>query len=297
MNQTGSIKALWQSFVCRKSETTIPSEAVKQTGQLPLSGHLTEQVKILELERWSDAALTELNSLLPWRAYVVDSKGRRFGNRASTKKRAIPQGVPDRRTSILNNLCPLGDKSVLEVGCFEGIHTVGLCRAAAKVVAIDSRVENVIKTIVRTNMFGCYPKVMLCDLENVPTEMNAELACDVVHHIGVLYHLSDPVGHLHFLNSITSESIFLDTHVAPQTAKPMTYESHGKTYRYHYFNESGYADAFSGMKDHSKWLFEEDLFGACRDAGFQYTEKIEHRDERNGPRILMYASKKPIAKN
>jgi tRNA (mo5U34)-methyltransferase len=37
----------------------------------------------------------------------------------------------------------LSNKDVLEIGCFEGIHTIGLCNYSRRVYAVDSRIENV----------------------------------------------------------------------------------------------------------------------------------------------------------
>ena len=65
--------------------------------------------------------------------------------------------MPDRRIVLMNEQFDLADKHVLEVGCFEGIHTVSLAMLARKVTALDARMENVVKTIVRSAMFGFTP--------------------------------------------------------------------------------------------------------------------------------------------
>jgi 2-polyprenyl-3-methyl-5-hydroxy-6-metoxy-1,4-benzoquinol methylase len=127
---------------------------------------------------------------------LTDSAGRRFGNAAWAGKRNTPQQIPDPRIVHLDTLFDLSTKSVLEVGCFEGVHTIALAQRAAQVHAIDSRVENVVKTLVRTNLFGHHPVVWLCDLKKA--EHLARLPkVDVMHHVGVLYHLKDPVQQLH----------------------------------------------------------------------------------------------------
>lgn len=102
----------------------------------------------------SDADLSRLNDLLPWQCFTLDSNGRRFGKQASAKKRNLPQAIPDHRITELNRRFPLAGLSVLEVGCFEGVHTIALAGYGAKVVGIDSRIENVAKTMVRTWSFG-----------------------------------------------------------------------------------------------------------------------------------------------
>ena len=73
-----------------------------------------------------DEELERLNALLPWAAFVLDRQGRNFGQAYSPKKRNDPQAIPDRRIIELDRRYGLAGKYVLEAGCFEGIHTVGL---------------------------------------------------------------------------------------------------------------------------------------------------------------------------
>ena len=60
---------------------------------------------------------------------------------------------------------------------------------------LDARIENVVKTIVRCAFFGVSPRVAVLDLED-PAGQEGLLDADLCHHVGVLYHLSDPVAHL-----------------------------------------------------------------------------------------------------
>jgi tRNA (mo5U34)-methyltransferase len=258
--------------------------------ELPLNGFTDHRLKIEHVERLSDEELGQLNKILRWRAFVVDSNGRRFGNRAWAGKRVVPQAIPDSRHVLLDEKIPLAQKSILEIGCFEGIHTVSLCRMARAVIAIDSRVENVVKTIVRAGMFGETPTVFKCNVEawDVPLD---QLKADVCHHIGVLYHLHDPVAHLQKLLPLINDAIFLDTHIARPDDQLTRYQSSGKEYQYRFYQEGGKADVFSGMYDHAKWLLLDDLKSVLSDAGFGRIEVIEERDERNGPRILLLAQR------
>ena len=94
-----------------------------------------------------------------WNCFVVDSNGRRFGNQAYQNKRSQPQTIPDKRILLMDEYFSLADKHVLEVGCFEGIHTIGLSKYANRVTAVDSRIENIVKTIVRCSLFGFHPTI------------------------------------------------------------------------------------------------------------------------------------------
>ena len=240
------------------------------------------------VDQLADEELRELNQILRWNCFTVDSKGRRFGRRAKVGKRDSAQAIPDRRLKIMNDEFNLKSKHVLEVGCFEGVHTIGLCGSAAKVTAIDSRIENVVKTIVRCALFDCHPTVFKCDLE-VQSDMQLLPKVDLLHHVGVLYHLVDPVRHLLDICKTVQEGILLDTHVARPGEDTVTYESCGKSYRYKWFREGGKNAVFAGMGDHAKWLTTESLLEVLRDAGFSESRVVEERDERNGFRVLVLA--------
>ena len=240
------------------------------------------------VDHLSDEDLERLNQLLPWRCFTLDGRGRRFGAPASATKRNVAQQIPDRRTPMLDARCPLAGRTVLEVGCFEGVHTIGLAARAGRVVAIDSRIENVVKTIVRTWSFGHHVTAFQCDVEQ-PDQFALVPTVDVVHHIGVLYHLVDPIAHLQLLLPKTRHLLMLDTHIAAEGEATATYTSGGRSYPYRHYKEGGRADAFAGMYDHAKWLSIEVLTGFLRESGFADVEVAEMRQERNGLRTLLFA--------
>ncbi|MGH8614700.1 MAG: class I SAM-dependent methyltransferase [Gammaproteobacteria bacterium] len=242
------------------------------------------------VENLSDDDLRYLNNLLPWKCFTVDSKGRRFGNRAWPGKRETPQPVPDPRIAELNRRYDLRDKHVLELGCFEGVHTIALCSFGARVTAIDSRIENVVKTVVRCAMFGYSPSVFVCDLEHA-NECERLPRVDVLHHVGVLYHLTDPVGHLRTLMPFANQGIMLDTHYAEDRDANDTYESDGRAFRYQRYREGGKAEVFSGMRDHAKWLRLDDMIALLTDLGFSDVDVVDRQVMRNGARVLMYAQR------
>jgi tRNA (mo5U34)-methyltransferase len=238
-----------------------------------------------------DTYLQELNSILDWNCFTVDQKGRRFGKPTGPTKRINPQPIPDYRTPELHKRFNLSDKTVLEVGCFEGVHTIGLCQFAKHVKAVDSRIENIVKTMVRTSFYDCHPQCFRVDLESLTETEMTLMSADVIHHVGVLYHLSNPVAHLQKMASYINYGIMLDTHYAKPEMLNSEYDVDGVTYKYFRYKESGYQDVFSGMKDHAKWLQLSDLESILKNAGYKNIEILENRDERNGPRVLMFASK------
>src|SRR5678816_860019 len=130
------------------------------------------------------ALVSEVNGMLDWHAGTV-LDGRilgRLGVRAG--KRTEPGAVPDRRIVNLHELINLTGKSVLEVGCFEGIHTLGLRLYCQDVTAVDIRPSNVVKTLTRLSMHGSNAKVFVADVEALPDQFGT---FDLIFHCGVLY--------------------------------------------------------------------------------------------------------------
>lgn len=238
----------------------------------------------------SDEDVKVLNGLLPWQCFTLDARGRQFGEPASPTKRNSPQRIPDKRIVELNRRVPLAGLHVLEVGCFEAIHTIALANHGARVTAIDSRIENVVKTVVRLWAFGFQADVFQCDVER--TEDFARVPeVDVTHHVGVLYHLANPVRHLQETLRRTRKAIMLDTHYALDSEATESYVVDGRRYAYKHYREKGRAAAFAGMYDHAKWLPLSVLTGLLQEAGFTQVDVAELRDERNGPRTLIYATR------
>jgi tRNA (mo5U34)-methyltransferase len=256
--------------------------------EMPFRGYEQDKNQAKFVDLLSDADLIELNRLLKWNCFTVDSHGRRFGNKAWKGKRERPEIIPDDRILLTNERFELSDKQVLEIGCFEGIHTIALSMYARKVTAIDARIENVVKTIVRCAMFGYHPTVFKCNVEERPVPFEL-LQADVGLHIGVLYHLKDPVQHLLELRKFLRLGLVLDTHYALDEEPSETYEVNGRPYNYKKQREKGYSSFFSGMYEHSKWLRLEDIVELLRAAGFGQVEIVEIRKERNGPRALLIA--------
>lgn len=256
---------------------------------LSLHGFDQDEVPTPRLDELSDADLERLNTLLPWSCFTVDGLGRRFGDAAWMGKRDRPQTIPDRRALVLDEHFALADKHVLEIGCFEGVHTIGLCQLAARVTGVDARIDNVVKTIVRCAFYGHHPEILLRDVED--SAALSGLTVDVIHHVGVLYHLEQPARHLLALGALARYGVLVDTHVAEEHEATEVLEVDGRSYPYRRYREGGTADVFSGMRPSAKWLTQRGVVDLLRTAGFRTVDVVEDRDERNGRRILLVAKR------
>lgn len=239
------------------------------------------------LDTLTDEQITELNGLLPWSCFTVDSHGRRLGNAAWSGKRTQPQLLPDPRIERLHQMVNLSDKDVLEIGCFEGVHTIALCDRARSVVAVDARVLNVAKTATRCALYGVRPTLLTVDVEREPAD-SALWDVDVVHHVGVLYHLVDPVSHLRAVAQRTRAALLLDTHVARPEQVDEHYEADSGSYAVRRAGEGGMQEVFSGTGAFSRWLLLPDIRALLEVAGLTVVVE-ELREERNGDRVLIIA--------
>jgi SAM-dependent methyltransferase len=251
------------------------------------------RTKTLHVDKLPREELARLNKLLPWQCFTLDAHGRAFGKPASSTKRNTPQQIPDRRIAELNRRISLEGVSVLEIGCFEGIHTIALAGYGAMVTAVDSRIENVAKTLLRSACFGCNPLVYKCDVEQ-PADFAQIAPTDITLHIGVLYHLSNPVSHLQQILPLTRKAIVLDTHYALPEQADKSYAVNGTAYSYKHYREGGRSNVFAGMFDHAKWLTLDTLIALLNEHGFSNIDVAQLREERNGPRTLIYASRSPL---
>lgn len=231
--------------------------------------------------RLSDSSLQELNAALPWHAGTLLEDGRLVGRLdARPDKREDVQPVPDKRIRRLDAALALAGKSVLEVGCFEGIHTLGLRHFGAEVTAVDLRPINVIKTLARLSAHGESARVFVLDVEAAEAALGH---FDVVFHCGVLYHLEDPVTHLRTLLP-ACDAIYLDTHVAGAGRDGDALTVEGQTFRGYRHHEGGWNDPFSGRGANAFWLTMPDLLGLVEAQGFA-CETWSERVERNGARV------------
>lgn len=235
-----------------------------------------------------DADLDLFNRLLPWGAVSTDERGRLIGAAWSAGKRNSVARPVDPRQAAFDRALPLKGRRVLEVGCFEGLHTIGLTLLGAEVVAADARIENVLKTLARLWAYGRRAEVVLWDVEGVAPE-TAPREWDVLHHIGVLYHLADPVRHLDALLPRTRTGVLLDTHVARGDESLMQRYPEGEGGARYVRVGERVSSPFAGMYDHARWLALEDLLAQLDRSGFRDVRVVSDRDERNGRRVTVWA--------
>lgn len=233
---------------------------------------------------FTDAQLAEFQAAHPWKTSRPLADGRVFGE----GKGAFGSVPTDPRVELVRK--HIGDgKRVLEIGACEGQHSVLLAQFCKEVCAVEVRPRNVVGALIRQFLWG------VRNVNNVVVDargLDSALGhFDLIFHVGVLYHLLNPVEHLHSLKGF-GDALLLDTHYATDECVKMpqsTITWQDRTWQTRKFREGGWNDVFSGVDDWSEWLQKDDLLQLVRDLGFPRIEVFRDVVERNGPRIGLIA--------
>jgi hypothetical protein len=223
-----------------------------------------------QIDSWADWEIKTVNRMMEWRCFSVDKNGRRFGQKAWTNKRQIPEPIPSSEVTLFSQFCDLKGSRVLDVGCFEGIHSISLFLMGAKVVAVDARVENVVKTIVRSGLYRAPVETIKFAFEKDSVDTLPK-NIDYVFHRSVLPLMEDPVKHLHDLGKIANTGIYLDTVIYSKLHE--TYQTMGQTFPCLTMPNLRKNGEFSGVAKIGRGLEEGTIVNALKTVGFK---KILH---------------------
>jgi hypothetical protein len=223
-----------------------------------------------QIDSWSDRDLKKLNGIIEWRCFSVDKIGRRFGHKAWKNRRQVPEPIPSSEVTLFSQFCDLKGALVLDVGCFEGIHSISLSLMGAKVVAVDARVENVVKTIIRSGIYRTPVETIKFAFEKDSVDTLPK-NIDYVFHRSVLPLMEDPVKHLHDLGKIAKTGIYLDTVIYSKLHE--TYQTMGQTFPCLTMPNLRTNGEFSGVAKIGRGLEEGTIVNALKTVGFK---KILH---------------------
>ena len=217
----------------------------------------------------------------------------------------IPLFSDNRIENALSAFGSIEDKSILEVGPLEGMHTYILNRGRPEFIdAVEANRICYLRCLVTKEILNLdRAKFRLGDIQLWldQTEVNYDLAIAS----GILYHMPDPGEFLRLL-SLRAKSIFIWTHYFDESAMPKS------DVRYHpfsgrielrevaglrlHYHERGYqlananASFCGGMKDRHFWLEKDEILSLLKHLG--YDEVVVQQDDplhSGGPCFSVFA--------
>lgn len=202
------------------------------------------------------------------------------------------KALSEPRIEQLSRRINLEGKSVLELGCLEGLHSLLLqSLGARKIIAIEGRKENFLKCLIVKNAFNldrC--KFLYGDLNKILPLLTGPF--DICLSLGVFYHLENPLTVIYRIAEL-AKNLFVWTHFSTENypkghAVEIKYQN--GVYRGKYVGEDT-KHYLSGLRERSFWFFEDEIFKATKDAGFKSIDLITKEQHEHGPAMLFLAHK------
>lgn len=217
----------------------------------------------------------------------------------------LPLFADPRILWLIDRMGSIENKSVLEIGPMEGMHTYLLNKARpARIDAVEANRVNFLRCLVANQILKIDRANFLLGDANAWLQAPGE-KYDLIVASGVLYHMSDPVA---FLRSAAerTDSLFLWTHFysegamkpddprrLPFTGKITVSEVGGVTARCHersYKNAARNSSFCGGMSDRHYWMERDDILAVLGVLGFGRIEiEGEEPDHPGGPCFSLLA--------
>ncbi|GAB4206440.1 MAG: hypothetical protein Fur006_63510 [Coleofasciculaceae cyanobacterium] len=169
----------------------------------------------------------------------------------------------------LNEVFPLAGKTVIEFGPFDGCQTAGLVNSGVKkLICIEARAENAIKTMVARYVFGWNNvELVMDDFHNADRLKYGTYDLAFAH--GVYYHSIAPFLFLENLMSL-SNTIFLGGFCATENLPKGNYETleyGGQTYRVKMYQEG--QNFTAGVNTKGYFFHKEDLMRFFQERNYE----------------------------
>ncbi len=171
------------------------------------------------------------------------------------------------------------NKTVLELGPYEGNQSVMLTRQGAKkVIAIEGRPINYAKTSLVSSLYNFKNfELILGDMHLFPQLVTEQI--DIIYCAGVLYHSSKPWWLLE--NCLKhADTVVLCGHISSEFSKNTlgfkSIELESGTYEFEIQPEYGWEDNRSGISENSLWFKEKDLVRFAKYYGFNFKRYDSH---------------------
>jgi SAM-dependent methyltransferase len=179
----------------------------------------------------------------------------------------------------------LADKSILELGPYEGYNTHQFeTLGAASVVSIENNRDNFLKCLIVKNIVGLRAVFLHGDMMRFLQD--TEIRYDLCWASGLLYHMTDPIGLLRGIGRV-SKTLFIWTHyvhparsndpdVTPffDARRDQVIEVTGRQITLHHRNYNADVGSYysGGSHSYSYWMKQADIFHVLSSLGFSNIE-------------------------
>jgi Protein of unknown function (DUF1698) len=193
----------------------------------------------------------------------------------------------------LDHVLPLSGKSVIEFGPMDGCHTAALVAAGVgKLVSIEARPENYIKTLIARQAFGWdNVELIMDDFHNVDRTTYGSF--DLVFAHGVYYHSVAPFQFFQNMLSLSS-NIFIGGFCATDSLPAGPYEvmtHRGREYRAKQHEEA--RELVTGGINATGYHFhKDDLMMFFRDEGCEVTVLSDEQSDVTAGRYLRFLARR-----
>jgi hypothetical protein len=180
-----------------------------------------------------------------------------------------------RVSDFSNTLGSIKNKTILELGSFEGGHTFQLENAGAQVVPVEANPANFLKSLIAKNILNMKSSFLLGDF--VSFIDNNKISYDGVFAAGVLYHMQDPIGLIHKISNVTKNiyiwTLYVDDNQQQQWNKDDVCDvvHHDQSYKYYkyVYPTDHHTRQLAGTGPYCSRITKNDLLKALYSSGFK----------------------------
>lgn len=237
---------------------------------------------------------------IPWKTSVLHMANKHYAPAKLVHWRT--EFGDDYRIKYITHFIDVRGKNVLELGPYEGQHTIILEKMGAKkITSLEGRAENLEKCLRIKKKYRLENTEFILknieDLYEGHDKLKSRQQYDLVFCFGLLYHLPDPVKALSWMKK-QGKQLLLGTQYVEESDlsyyqssdfQPFTYTSGRKKYRGMKHQEGGLIDTASGMSAYSVWLYESELVKALTAAGYKKIHILGKDLQCNLPHITVLA--------
>ena len=207
----------------------------------------------------------------------------------------------DQRLKYILYFLDVRGARVLELGPFEGHHTILLDKMGAReIVGLEARADNVVKCQWTRSQYELtnaqFHMVDIGALYRGELPMPVAGGFDLLFCLGWLYHVPDPGRALAWCCGL-APTLFLGTHYVETCAdralpgQDEEYRYGNRTYRVRRFSDGGPDDPLAGLSPFSRWLFRDDLVRLLHNCGYHQVHVLGRDLQAGLPHVTILAQR------